>query len=109
MSLRMDPLFNMVNVFVLLKTDKAYYFDNEEAMRKFIQFKFYDESVLPGQVFCLQEPSAPTDYRCLFVYNSGIPNKKFDVDFSFNYQGDTGFLKVNIDPTKNAINTRALT
>jgi hypothetical protein len=50
-------------------------------------------------VYCAQRNTPNLDtFDCLLIYPSGVPNRKFNVDFSFNYQGRTGKRTVTVDP-----------
>ena len=44
----------------------------------------------------------------MMMYSSGVPNKKFKVNFFFDYKGDQGSVIVEIDPSKSAFQTRSL-
>ena len=108
MTVQSPPMYNMINIFTTLRTNRAFYFSNDDEMRNFMKFNFPDRSTIPDTVYCLQEPSQPSDFRCLLVYNSGLPLKKFDVDFSYNHKGETGFIKIPMDPLKSSFSSRSL-
>ena len=76
----------MINIFILLKTDKPFYFKDDKEMMSFMKFHIEDRSALPDMASCNQEAN-PSDFRCLLIYNSGLPNKGFDVDFSYDHNG----------------------
>lgn len=63
-----------MNIFILLKTDKPFYFKDDQEMKNFMKFHIEDRSALPTMVSCHQEVN-PSDFRCLLVYTSGLPNK----------------------------------
>ena len=97
---------NINNVFVVLKTDKAYTFTNENEMENFIKTKFPDSTAVPS-VYCSQREAPELDtFDCLAIYSSGIPNQKYRIEFSYNYQGDSGFISVQVDPLATSFATR---
>jgi hypothetical protein len=66
-------------------------------MQSFIQATF--PSGVKPTVYCAQRNSPALDtFDCLLIYPSGVPNKKFAVNFSYNFQGRTGAATVNVDP-----------
>lgn len=88
---------NSNNVFVSLKTNPTFTFDNPTDMQNFIK-----TTVASGPkptVYCSQRPSPNLDlFDCLMIYPSGVPNVNFSVNFSYNYQGKTGAVTVTVDP-----------
>ena len=76
-------------------------------MQSFIQTTF--PSGPKPTVYCAQRNSPALDtFDCLLIYPSGVPNSKFSVNFSFNYQGKSGATTVSINPlaTNSVRNTR---
>jgi hypothetical protein len=66
-------------------------------MENFIKSKFID-SITPT-VYCSQRTSPETNlFDCLLIYPSGVPNKKYYVDFSYDFQSKNGYLRVLVDP-----------
>jgi hypothetical protein len=58
----------------------------------------FTDSITPT-VYCSQRASPDLSlFDCLLIYPSGVPNKKFNVDFSYDYQGSSGYLRVPVDP-----------
>lgn len=94
----MKPLYNMANIFALITIDHVFNFSSDDEMRSLIKFNFLDPKTKPDSLYCLQQLDSPKDYRCLLVYNFGIPQKKFDVDFSYNRNGYSGYLRVHMNP-----------
>jgi len=88
---------NSNNVFITLKTNPTFTFSNPTEMQNFIQSTF---TVTPKPtVYCAQRASPSLDsFDCLMIFPSGVPNKKFTVNFSYNYQGRSGATTVNVDP-----------
>jgi hypothetical protein len=84
-------------VFITLKTTPTFTFANPTEMQSFIQSNF---SAGPKPtVYCAQRNSPALDtFDCLLIYPSGVPNKKFSINFSYNYQGKSGATTVNVDP-----------
>ena len=53
----------------------------------------------PPTVYCSQRSHPELNmFDCLLIYPSGVPNSLFDIDFSFNYQGQRGSTVVKVDP-----------
>jgi len=76
-------------------------------MGTFIKTSFPDSTTIPT-VYCSQREDPDLDlFDCLAIYSSGIPNKKFNIIFSFDYNGDKGNIQVEVDPLKSSIPTRA--
>jgi hypothetical protein len=76
-------------------------------METFIKTSFPDSNTIPT-VYCSQREDPDLDlFDCLAIYSSGIPNKKFNIIFSFDYNGDKGKIQVEVDPLKSSIPTRA--
>ena len=88
---------NSNNVFVGLKTNPVFTFPNNDTMKNFIKYSF-GSGVRPS-VYCLQRTSPELNmFDCLLIYPSGIPNRLFDVNFSYNYQGQSAQTVVQINP-----------
>lgn len=98
---------NINNVFVVLKTDKAYKFTNENEMENFIKTKFPYSSAVPSVYSSQREAPELDTFDCLAIYSSGIPNQKYIIEFSYNYQGDSIFISVQVDPLATSFATRA--
>jgi len=63
-------------------------------------------------MYCNQRTAALNTFDCLLIYPSGVPNKLFSVNFSYNYQGKSGAVTVNVNPlgpTSNQATTKATT
>lgn len=56
-------------------------------MKSFMKYKFNDPGTDPSSAYCMQRAVNLKVYECLIIYASGVPNKKFSVNFSYNYQG----------------------
>ena len=108
MTLAAAPFVNYNNVFVVLQTTKAYQFPNENEMKSFMQYAFPDPTTTPNSAYCMQTLGDLRKFECLLIYSYGVPNRQFDVNFSYNYRGDTGFLVAKIDPLASSIQTRSL-
>jgi len=66
-------------------------------MQSFLKAKFV--SAPRPTVYCAQRNAPNLDiFDCLLIYPSGVPNKKFNVDFEYNYQGKIGRRTVTVDP-----------
>lgn len=87
-SIAGDIMTNFNNVFILLRTDKEYIFNSESEMKGFIKYRFMSPDTEPTSAYCLQSPSSLLEFKCLIIYASGVPNKEFEVEFSFERDGD---------------------
>jgi hypothetical protein len=66
-------------------------------MQNFIQATF-PAGVKPT-VYCSQRNSPNLDmFDCLLIYPSGVPNKQFSVDFSYNFQAKSASTSVRVNP-----------
>jgi len=66
-------------------------------MQNFIQATF--PSGAKPTVYCAQRNSPNLDtFDCLLIYPSGVPNSKFAINFSYNYQGRSGATTVSVNP-----------
>ena len=88
---------NSNNVFVTLKTNPTFTFNSPTDMQTFIK------AVFPGgqraSVYCNQMASPNLDtFNCLHLFPQGVPTSKFNINYSYNYQGKTGAATVSIDP-----------
>ena len=96
---------NSNNVFITLKTAHTYTFKDSQESQKFIKTKF--PSGPSPTVYCSQRTNPELNtFDCLMIYPSGVPNSIFDVEFSFNHQGNRGSTTVKVDPFA-ALNARA--
>ena len=73
-----------------------------------MNYKFPDAGTEPSSAYCLQQPAQPKVFQCLLIYASGLPNREYGVDFSYNRGGKSGFMKVKVDPLDNAFASRSL-
>ena len=88
---------NSNNVFITLKTGTTFTFNNPTEMQGFLQATF--PSGPKPTVYCSQRNSPNLNlFDCLLIYPSGVPNKKFAVNFGYNYQGKSGSASINVDP-----------
>ena len=88
---------NSNNLFITLKTRSTFTFATTEESQRFIKTSF--KNVQAPTVYCSQRANPELDtFDCLMIYASGVPNQLFSIDFSFNYQGQTGSTTVDIDP-----------
>jgi cysteine-rich repeat protein len=88
---------NSNNVFITLKTGTTFTFNNPTEMQSFLQATF--PSGPKPTVYCSQRNSPNLNlFDCLLIYPSGVPNKKFVVNFAYNYQGKSGSASINVDP-----------
>ena len=55
MKLDNDVLTNFNNVFILIRIDTQFKFNNNAEMRGFIKYKFEEPSANPDSAYCLQE------------------------------------------------------
>jgi hypothetical protein len=100
---------NINNVYVVLNTTQTFTFANQNDMESFLKASFPDSSAVPS-VYCSQR-SAPQlqTFDCLAIYSSGIPNQQFHINFSFNYQGQTGSISVLVNPLASSLASRGTT
>lgn len=101
-------MINSGSVFVALKTPFEFTFANDSEKRSFIKYSFPDPATSPSSVFCVQSNSDTKVFQCLCIYASGVPNRAFDANFEYNFQGKTGFYRANIDPLSSPLSTRSL-
>jgi hypothetical protein len=88
---------NSNNVFITLKTATTFTFNNPTEMQGFIQTTF--PAGPKPTVYCSQRNSPNLDlFDCLLIYPSGVPSKKFAVNFAYNYQGKSGSASISVDP-----------
>lgn len=88
---------NSNNVFITLKTNPTFTFANPTDMQNFMKSSF--PSGPKPTAYCSQRASPNLDtFDCLLIYPSGVPNNPFTVNFSFNYQGQSGSATVNVNP-----------
>jgi hypothetical protein len=88
---------NSNNVFISLKTNPTFTFNNPTEMQSFIQSTF--PSGPKPTVYCAQRNSPNLNiFDCLLIYPSGVPNSAFQVNFAFNYQGKSGSTTVKVNP-----------
>ena len=103
-----SPIINYNNVFVTLQTQRAFVFANEVEMSSFMKYQFPNPSTIPSSVFCSQSLGNQRNFECLLLYASGLPNGRYDVNFSYNFQGESGFLTVAVNPSASSFQTRSL-
>jgi hypothetical protein len=88
---------NSNNVFVTLKTNPTFTFDNPTEMQSFLKAEF--PSGAKPTVYCSQRASPNLDtFDCLLIYPSGVPNQAFNINFSYNYKSKSGSVSVKVDP-----------
>ena len=88
---------NSNNVFITLKTNPSFSFQNPTEMQSFLKAEFPNGP--KPTVYCSQRQSPNLDtFDCLLIYPSGVPNQAFNVNFSYNYQSKSGSAAVKVDP-----------
>lgn len=88
---------NSNNVFITLKTNPTFNFPSPTEMQNFLKTSF--PSGPKPTVYCSQRASPNLDtFDCLLIYPSGVPNSPFTVNFSYNYQSQSGSTTVNVNP-----------
>ena len=95
-------------MFIILDTPKPYPGLTEFEKRNLMKYSFADPTTEPTSVYCTQSATNFSRFECLLVYASGLPNKIYDVRFSYSHQGDSGFLVVKVDPLQSTFRTRSL-
>lgn len=104
-SLQGNVSLNTNNIYVTLKTTPTFTFSNQNDMMQFIQTGF-PNSFKPS-VYCMQRLAPSLDlFDCLLVYPSGVPNGKFTINFSYNYQGRAASTIVTVDPLSSILTAR---
>lgn len=73
-------------------------------MQNFIQATYVN--TLRPVTYCVQQTTNLNTFDCLLIYSSGVPNTKFNVLFSYNYQGQAANVTVTIDPLLYASSAR---
>ena len=102
---KVDLKINTNNVFVTLKTNPTFTFDNPTEMQNFMKVEF--PSGPKPTVYCSQKPNPDLNlFDCLLIYPSGVSNNVFDVKFSYNYQGKSGSTTVSVDALSAISNSR---
>lgn len=76
--------------------------------RNFIKYNFPDRATEPTSAYCIQNSNLLDRFECLLVYASGLPNRVYKVNFSYNHQGNSGNLEVTVDPLTSRLRTRSL-
>lgn len=89
---------NNNQLFLTLDAINPFNFPDQESMKNFIRAKFI--GCPPPTVFCSQQAASKNLFDCLLLFPSGIPNKSFTANFSYNYQSKSGGCSVPIDPLK---------
>jgi cysteine-rich repeat protein len=88
---------NTNNVFITLKTRTTFTFASDTEKQNFMQSSF--PSGPKPTVYCSQRTNPELDtFDCLLIYNSGVPNAIFDVNFSYSKNGISGATTVTVDP-----------
>ncbi len=101
------PSTNINNVFITLRVPKKYTFSDQSSMINFMKARFSDSTMVPT-VYCSQRESPDLDlFDCLVIYSNGIPTKIFNAEFFYNYMGDSGYIKVPINPLAGTSSTRS--
>jgi hypothetical protein len=104
LSLKGNISLNSNNIYLSLLTNPTFTFPNPSIMQNFIQATYVN--TLRPVTYCVQKAAALNTFDCLLIYPSGIPNTKFNVRFSFDYQGKAANLTVTIDPLLYASSAR---
>lgn len=87
---------NSNNVFITLITNPTFTFTNPTEMQAFLKATL---SVGAPTVYCAQRNSPNLNtFDCLLIFPSGVPNRNFTINFSYNYQGKTGNTTVLVNP-----------
>jgi hypothetical protein len=71
-------------------------FSNPTEMQSFL--KSTVTTAKKPTVYCAQRNIDFSLFDCLLIYPSGVPNNKFSVTFSYDYQGRKGNTVINVDP-----------
>lgn len=78
-------------------------------MRAFIKYTLPDlANLMPSSAYCAQKQTDLKMFECLFIWPSGVPNREFNINFNYNYQGKNGYCTAPVDPLKSLIKTRSL-
>ncbi len=100
--------YNSINLNIILLTPKPYPGLSDYEKKNFIKYAFPDRSTEPTSVYCNQHRVSLDRFECLINYPYGLPNKTFNINFSYSYQSDTGFLSVPANPLSNRSTSRSL-
>ena len=80
---------NTNNVFITLKTNPTFTFNDETERQNFLKTEF--ASGPKPTVYCSQRKSPALDtFDCLLIYPSGVPNNQFSVRFWYKKDGVNG-------------------
>ena len=77
-------------------------------MRRFMQYEFVTAGTEPTSAYCVQNAQDQKMFQCLMIYPSGVPNREFMINFSFDRNGIRGSLPVKVDPLANPFASRSL-
>jgi hypothetical protein len=103
-----DVKFNFNNVFCVFRTPKSYPGLTELEKKNFLKYRFASKTEEPTSAYCVQSATAFDRWECLMIYASGLPNYKYNVNFSYNSNGDSGFHNLPINPLNNTFKSRSL-
>lgn len=106
LSLRGNISLNSNNIYLSLLTNPTFTFPNPSVMQNFIQATYIN--TLRPVTYCVQQTTALNVFDCLLIYPSGVPNTKFNVRFSFDYQGMAANMTLTIDPLLYASSARTV-
>ena len=90
-----------------VETPVAFIFNSDEEMKQLFKYEF-SNNALPTSAYCMQKPAKKELYDCIFLYASGVPNFKFNIDLSYSKDGLDGYLQVPIDTSQSMYSTRSL-
>lgn len=65
-----------------------------------------DQEFQPASGYCRQRANSLRIFDCLFNYNK-MPERDFEIDFSYDKDGKTGALTVPIKPSKSQTKSRS--
>lgn len=107
MQLAIKPLINSRVVYVQVRTDQTFTFENERERQNFMKYNF-QAGTEPASASCNQVGSDPRLFNCYFMYPSGAPLRQYNIILSYDYKGSTGLLEVLVDYRESAFATRSL-
>ena len=92
----MEPMVNVNNVFITLRTEPQFNFSSDQEMRSFIKAE-YESETTPASTFCVQKSDNLSLFECLIVYPAGIPPSEFTISFHYETEKNGNTIRRDLD------------
>lgn len=102
-----NTISNSAAVYITIKTERLFKFNDENEMKNFMNSEFTNGAD-PVSAFCNQRFGALQLFDCIFMYPSGVPLYPFNIRLFFSKDGFNGELTVGVDASKGAFSMRSL-